>query len=77
MLKDGTSARELFLMGKVAPDAWQVNTVIDGVVDYGDLFSHKEALVEFIKLATKDEHVYSNIYIVPVWNCTWHDEIQP
>ena len=36
MLKDGTDARELFLMTKVAPDAWQVNTVaLDGVVDRG------------------------------------------
>ena len=77
MLKDGTSASELFLMGKVAPDAWQVCTVIDGVVDRGAILDYEKALAEYILFATEDELVYNSIYIVPVWNGTWHNEIQP
>ena len=76
MLKDGTSTRELFLMGKVAPDAWQVSTIEDGVIVLGDLLNLSEALLEYIILATDEEVNYSSIYIVPVWNATWHDEIK-
>ena len=77
MLKDGTSARELFLMKKVAPDGWQVVAEVDGVTSMGDILNAVEALAEYIELATDEEVDYTNIYIVPVWNGTWHDEIQP
>mgnify|MGYP003394132649 CR=1 FL=1 len=77
MLKDGTSARELFLMHKIAPDAWQVVTVEDGEEEYGDFLDENEALIEYIECATDEEVNYDHVYIIPVWNDAVHDEIQP
>ncbi len=69
------SSREIFLMDKIPPDAWQIMTTTnDGVTEWGDILSLTEALAEFAECWQEVDSL-THIEIVPLWNDTWHDEI--
>lgn len=65
------SDREIRLISKVPPDAWQVRITRDGNVGTGDLLNLEEALAEFA--AALSEEQFDSIEIAPMWNTSWHE----
>ena len=73
------SEREIYLMGKVPPDAWQVVTTVVGLTQYGDIHATlDDALAEYAVLhrtAALLPENYDSINIVPLWNTAWHEGV--
>ena len=68
------SAREIELMSKVPPDAWQVITFQDGEYEFGDITTLDEALAELAELY-QHEDKFDSIEIAPMWNSAYHEDV--